>query len=529
MQPNNYYKVRKFLKKSTYVVALILVFTAVVSCEEDFTDIGSNIISNTKFSTSSMLVDVEMSNSPVAMVKSDNLSAEPGQYLLGVHASDDYEKIEASIISQLSINEGLKVIDNENVYNSDTLVVTTIDTVFLKLPYQATLNDEGTGYNLDSIIGDKSKAFNLNVYETSTYLSELNPLDPSKINSYNSNDVFEKTGTELNISKDFGFIPKATDTAVVIKRWLSDNTLSSIDTVSYTSSTNSTIPVPFALVPLKEDKIKELFLDKYESSEFETQSAFNNYFRGVILEATGSEGSLVSLDFSVTAKPSIEVYYTNSVVAGGAIIDTIQKNDSFLLSGIRTSTYKMEDKVYPVNEEVILQGAAGSEATINIFGADNNGNGLADKIEELRADNLLINDASLTVYINQSADTTATPYQLFLYKSNEDINPVYSHVKDLFTEGSAVFGGLLERDSDGKQEKYTFRITDYISDILSGETDYSPSLKLKVVNPTDLQVVSDTVFNNFSWNPKAVTLFNQSATDESKKIKLKISYSKEQN
>ncbi len=78
MQPNNYYKVRKFLKKSTYVVALILVFAAVVSCEEDFTDIGSNIISNTKFSTSSMLVDVEMSNSPVAMVKSDNLSAEPG-------------------------------------------------------------------------------------------------------------------------------------------------------------------------------------------------------------------------------------------------------------------------------------------------------------------------------------------------------------------------------------------------------------------------------------------------------------------
>jgi hypothetical protein len=61
--------VRRFLKKSTFVVALILVFTAVVSCEEDFTDIGSGIISNTKFSTSSMLVDVEMSNSPVTMVK----------------------------------------------------------------------------------------------------------------------------------------------------------------------------------------------------------------------------------------------------------------------------------------------------------------------------------------------------------------------------------------------------------------------------------------------------------------------------
>jgi hypothetical protein len=521
--------VRRFLKKSTYAVALILVFTAVVSCEEDFTDIGTSIISNTKFSTSSMLVDVEMSNSPVTEVKSDNLSLEPGQYLLGVHASDDYEKIEASIISQLLINSDFQVIDNENVYDSDTLVVTTIDTVFLKLPYQATLNDQGTGYDLDSIIGDKSKAFNFNVYETSTYLSELNPADPSKINSYNSNDVFEKTGTELNVSKDFSFIPKATDTAIVIKRWLSDNTLSSKDTVTYTSSASSTVAIPFAVIPLKEGKIKELFLDKYDSSEFATQSAFNNYFRGVILEASGNEGSLVSINFRGTVNPSIEVYYTNTVVTGGVIIDTIQKNDSFLLSGIRASSYKMEDKEYPVNEEVILQGAAGSEATINIFGADADGNGLADKIEELRERNLLINDALLTVYINQSSDITATPYQLFLYKSSEGANPTYSHIKDVFTEGAGTFGGLLKRDSEGKQEKYTFRITDYISDILSGESDYSPTLRLKVANSTDLQVVSDTIFNNFSWNPKAVTLFNQSATDESKKIELKISYSEEKN
>ena len=528
MQPNNYYKVRRFFEKSTYVVALILVFTAVISCEEDFTDIGSSIIGNTKFSTNSIVVDVEMANSPITKVKSDNLSAEPGQYLLGVHARDEYEKIEASIVSQLLISTGFQVIDDANVYDSDTIVVTTIDTVFLRLPYQATLNDESTGYDLDSIIGDQSKAFNLNVYETSTYLSGLNPTDPSKINSYNSNDVFEKTGSELNVTKDFQFSPTLTD-SIVVKRWLSNGELATQDTITYTSSTTSTIPLPFAVIPLKEDKIKELFLDKYESSEFDSQSAFNNYFRGVILEATGDEGSLVSLNFNSTIKPSIEVYYTNTVVTGGVIIDTIQKNDSFLLSGIRTSTYKMEDKVYPVNEDVILQGAAGSEATINIFGADNNGDGLADEIEELRAKKLLINDASLTVYINQSADTTATPYRLFLYKSDENTNPAYSLIKDVYTEGATAFGGALQRDSEGKQEKYTFKITDYISDILSGETDYSPTLRLKVINSTDLQTVTDTVFSNFSWNPKAVTLFNHSAIDDDKKMELKISYSEEKN
>ena len=506
---------KKLLKKSAYIAALALVFTAVISCEKDFTDIGSGIINNTKFTTESLLVDVEIENSPITEVTTGNITAEPGLYLLGVHASDKYEKIEASIISQLAISNGLKVVSES--YGADTTVVTTIDTVFLRLPYQVTLNEEGTAYDLDSIIGNTSEAFNLNVYRSNTYLNRLNPADPTKFNTFSSKDVFEKTGDELNDVVDFKFIPKATDTTIVIKRWLSDNTLHTKDTIKYTSSSSSTIPIPFTVVPLKEDKIKELFLDKYESPEFDSQDAFNNYFRGVILEATGDKGSLINFNFNDATKPSIEVYYTNSVITKGVIIDTINKNDSYTLSGVRTSSYKMEEKVYPVNNEVILQGAAGNEAVISLF--DKN------KIEELRNRNLLINDASLTVYINQSADTTATPFRLFLYKSDEKLNPTYSQVKDIYTEGNAVFGGALERDTNGKQEKYTFKITDYISDILGGETNYSPALRLKVINATDLVAVTDTVYNNFNWNPKAVTLFNHLPSNGDRKIELKISYS----
>ncbi|MEO9571041.1 MAG: DUF4270 family protein [Polaribacter sp.] len=518
---------RKIFKKSAYVTALVLVFTVVISCEKDFTDIGSSIISNTKFSTSSFLVDVVVENSPITEVATGNIILDPGLYLLGVHSTSEYEKIEASIISQIAISASLQVIDDANVYDSDTTVVTTIDTVFLRLPYQATLNEDGDAYELDSIIGDTSKAFNLNIYETSTYLNTLNPANPSTFNTYNTNNVFDKTGSELNTEVNFQFIPKATDTAIVIRRWLSNNAISSKDTITYNTSTASTVPLPFAVVPLKEDKIKELFLDKYESAEFDSQDAFNNYFRGVILEATGDEGSLISFNFNGTVRPSIEVYYTNSVVTGGIVIDTIYKNDSFPLLGITTSNYKMEDKIYPVNDEVILQGAAGSEATVNIFGADTDANGIADKIEELRAKNLLINDASLTFYINQSSDTTAVPYQLFLFKSDENTNPSYSHIQDIYTEGTSLFGGYLERDDEDKVEKYTFRITDYISQILSGETDYSPTLRLKVANSTDMQAVTDTVYANYNWNPKAVTLFNHSASD--KKVELKISYTEEKN
>ena len=519
---------RKIFNKSAFVVALVLVFTTVISCEEDFTDIKSSVISNTKFDVSSLIVDeVSMTNGPVTSLVSDNISVQPGLYLLGVYATAAYEKIEASLVSQLAISTTLKVIDDENIYLSDTTVVTTIDTVFIKLPYQVTLNSTGTAYELDSIIGDQSKGFNLKVFESNTFLSALDPDEPSKLNSYRSDDVFEKKGSELNTDSNFKLFPKATDTAIVVKRWLSNNTLSSKDTVTYTNST-STVPLPFALIPLKEDEIKKIFLDEYESSVFDSQVAFNNYFRGVILEASGNEGSLISFNFNGTVRPSLEIYYTNTVLVGDKVIDTISKNNSFLLSGIRAATYKMEDKVYPVDNNVVLQGAAGSEGVIDLFGADTNGSGVADKIEELRERNLLINDASLTVYINQSIDTTAVPYQLFLYESDEEAIPTYSQVKDVFSEGAAIFGGLLERDSDGNKEKYTFRITDYISDILSGEIDASPALRLKVINSTDLQTVTNTVFKNYNWNPKAVTLLNHSAINGDKKMELKISYSEKQ-
>lgn len=516
---------KRNLKVSAKIAALVLVFTTVISCEKDFADIGASIISNTKFSTNSILVDVTLENAPVTNLRSDNLTFEPGTYLLGVHTSADYEKIEASIVSQIAVPSGLTLLDAENTYVSDTTVITTIDTAFVKLPYQVSLNDTSTGYELDSIIGDKTKAFDLNIFQLNTYLSRLNPADPSKVNSYYSNDVFEKAGAALNTTNNFKLIPKATDTAIVVKRWLNNGALYNKDTVTYTNSTAVTVPLPFAAIPLKEDVIKSLFLDKYESAEFETQDAFNNYFRGVILEATGNEGSLISLNFNGTNTPSIEIYYTNTVIANGVAIDTISKNHSFPLAGIRAATYKMEDKVYPTNEEVIIQGAAGSEGVLTLFGADADGNGLADKIEELRAQNLLVNDALLTMYVKQSADTTAIPYRLYLYKSDEAPTPTYSIIKDVYSENIASFGGLLERGTDDQFEKYTFRITDYISDILNGNTNYSPTLRLKAINATDLQTVTDTIFKNYSWNPKAVTLLNHSAINGDKKVELKISYS----
>lgn len=148
----------------------------------------------------------------------------------------------------------------------------------------------------------------------------------------------------------------------------------------------------------------------------------------------------------------------------------------------------------------------------------------ANDLTILRNKNWLINDASMTFYVNQNivgTDTIATPYKLFLYK---DGSPK-SQIKDVLSEGPDAFGGALVINSD-KPDYYTFKITDYISDLLNGESNYNPILGLKVSNPSDIPTsIVDTLITNYNWNPKAVTLLNHSNVNGTRKAQLKISYS----
>ena len=179
--------IKKMAKSLLYVGCFTLLANLVISCEEDFTDIGTTIVSNNEFSTGDTVLEVIVTAKNIETVRADGLAigGSLGQYLLGVYNNANYKKIEASIISQLQIPTNLRLVDNE--YLSDTTVVTTIDTVFLKLPYQATLNGTdaiGPDFQLDSIIGDQSQSFTLNVFRLQTYLHSLNPTNPSVGNEF---------------------------------------------------------------------------------------------------------------------------------------------------------------------------------------------------------------------------------------------------------------------------------------------------------------------------------------------------------
>ena len=493
---------------------------AVISCEKDFNDVQSTVVSNSKFETKDTIIEVVLTNKAIASVRADGLTigGSLSQYLLGVYNNANYEKIEASIVSQLMLDADVNATpgDAERIYGADTTVVTTIDTVFLKLPYQGT-KKVGTSseYVLDSIIGDQTKAFSFNVYRTDTYMNRLDPVDPSKSNMFYSDAAYQIIPGSLNADADYQFKPSALDTMLVYKRRLSTGDVYQTDTLKLANIN------PFARIPLDAAKIKEIFIDAYASNNFDSQEALNTYFKGLYLEAKGDEGSLIGFNIATQnqdLKPSIEIRYTKTVVKGGTtVLDTILKSNSFLLSNFSTSLYKMTEKVYP-SEHIVIQGAAGNMAQVQLLDTD--------QLTDLKSKNWLINDASLSFYVDQGIvgqDTLNTPFRLLLFKDGS----YQSQIKDNLTEGPAVFGGTLVV-TDNKPDYYKFKLTDYVSDLLSDTTADNPMLGLKVFNsPTDLITSAvDTLLTDHSWNPKAVTLLNHNkASNGERRARLKISYS----
>lgn len=510
---------RKIIRKSAYIGALLLVFSGVISCEEDFTDIGTSVIENSKFDIKNITLDVEITQREIEAIRGDNLSiGSIGAFLLGVYQDpgNDYEKIEASIVSQLALASGLDVTDGV----TDTTMVTSIfDNAFLKFPYIATRGDDNADgtptFTLDSILGTTSTGgVTINVYRNNTFLNTLDPQNPVQGNTFDTKRANFIDGELLNEGGvSFKFIPNSQDTIYEYERTLKSGQKIK-DTLKLVDSS------PFLVIPLDKALMESLFYDKFESTEFESQNELNAYFKGLIIEASGNENSLVPFSFTGTENPTLEINYTNTVVktSTGVVTDTIKKSASFPLSGVQSRIYTMADEPNLRNtDQVIIQGAAGKMADVKIL--------QGTELDELRAKDWLINDATLTFYIDKSKDMTAIPERLFLYKEEPDYS---SHIKDAYSEGSDVFSGLLQQDTDSINDNYSFKITDYISDVL-GESELKNSdLVLKVYNETDVPVRNqalDTIVTSYSWNPRAVTLTNHLSSNSVRKAKLKITYS----
>ncbi|REE83740.1 uncharacterized protein DUF4270 [Lutibacter oceani] len=503
----------KVVSTFKYLGIFSLVFFTIISCEKEIENIGVNLVDNNKFNTNSLISEVITSNENIDKVPANILP----QYLLGVYADEEFGKLKASIVTQLT----LPTFGETYVlgYGNNAL----IDSVIINIPYQSTRETEDYSdgkpkFSIDSVFGDADVEFKLSVFELKTFLNTLDPEDPSKNAVYYSDKEFQKGDTPF-YSNNFKI--NANDTVTYIKRYLNDGlTMYDTDTIQQDDLS------PSINIPLNEELVKQLFVDNPGNTEFVNSENFAHFFRGFYIEASelaNEQSHLISLNMS-SAKMTIyfskdqdedtdEDLNGNGTTGEQGVRTKHQYN--FPFGSIKSNVFNRDytNSKLSGDERLYLQGAAGSIATVELFSNED--------ISELRNNNWLITDASLTVYVDQNASTNEIPEQLFIYNYDD-----HTQLLDMISEGIAMVGGDLERDEDGNPYKYEFKITDYISELLKSDDPVDlVKLGIKVYNSSDDPTsITDLLIKNYSWNPKGVVLFNNNVNAGDNRIKLEISY-----
>ncbi len=522
----------------------LIVLFGIISCEKDFEDIAIDLIDNKAFSVGDSIIEIisYSVNIDTSRVDNNDLNKQP-LYLLGVNQDLKFGHMKSAILSQVFLP----------IFGADFGDNAIIDLVVVDIPYFATrdtvqnavdpitgddiLDDEGNpiitpSFSLDSIYGNKSQEFNITINELGTFLNVLDPENPTKTKVYLSDKDYQIR--DQLFSGDF--IPNRNDTVLYVERKYLDGDHNTVDDIDTVKAENSGPSMKFLL---DKEFFKNRFIDHQNSSDFLSNDNFIQYFRGLYIDANGFDGALMNV---AASNAKMTIFYTNDEIRDEGDDEDLNNNGIngeldvlvktkhdliFNFGGVRTGKYIRDNagsEVYNAlinpdkdngEEKLYVQGAAGSEIIIDLFSEES--------LEVLRNQNWYINEANITIYID--GDQSEVPQRLFLY--NYDDN---STLNDFKFENPDVFGGFLEYDDDGNPERYKFRITSYITNILDSENPTIPSkLAIKNYQSTDLPtlVLLDTIIKNYNWIPKGVILKgNLPKEDNDKRIKLEVFYSK---
>lgn len=290
------------------------------------------------------------------------------------------------------------------------------------------------------------------------------------------------------------------------------------------------------------------------SGQLADNATFRNYFRGLYFKVeNGNPGNMAMLNFK---KGTITIYYKEDKItpdnpdttpANEYKLERISKSYALNLTGNTISLLKnsAENPNYLTAannttqeaSQLYLKGGEGSMAIVDVFGttdvkgltvnpafnsslpislsnprfvldpaydpslpiSDTNPkylitgpNGISDEIDNIKANDWLINEANLTFYINKPAmsdSKTVEPNRIYLYDLTNK-QPIVDFTYDLSTDANYpkrskyIFGGILANDDgsttkqikntsnviSNKGTKYKIRITSYVRNLINKDS-----------------------------------------------------------
>lgn len=522
--------------------SLILIF----SCSQEFSEIGTDIVGGNNFEVGRFSETfVKTYNKRISpAIETSNLPAQ----LLGVLNDPVYGKTRANVAAQLVLNQVRPTFG----------VNPEIKNVILNVPYFSTrteITTEGESiYKLDSIFGNKP--YKLSVYENKFFLSALDPNEDFQASiplySDKHDELFGQVGPLLY--SDDAFVPSNKEILV-----FPETGDPAVDTIP-----NQRL-APQMRVELDKDFFKSKILDKEGSEELSNLNNFQNFFRGLYFVAepvNPNETGMLLIDFN---RANIQMNYTFDQTrtvtnADGTTSQVTERADAtltFTFTGAKANTFVQEfnptietaiqnANVAQGDERLYLKGGAGSMAVLELFGPDEDADGEADQLTEIKKNEWLINEANLVFYVDQqTVQQGLEPTRIFIYDLKNNI-PVADFINDpvlvnnIF-QSRTTFGGIIEKDADGRGVKYKIRLTEHIKRIIRND---SLNVPLGVVVTNNVAVLGTSKIKNAAtdatvsqiprftaFNPLGTVLFgnNTSPENENKKLKLEIIFTKPDN
>lgn len=498
--------------------AILLLFIVLSSCQKDITTIGSEIlgdeIPNGILDDSQTVVAYSRKLGPL---QSNRLPA----YQLGIYNDPVYGKSEVNFLSQLTLER------NDPKFGDSA----EVDSVFVYLPYfsTATTVDSTTTYELDSIYG--STPINLSISPSNYFLREYDPNSGfEEFQNYytTQGSTFEGyLGPELASVENF--IP--TTNGYIL----------------YEDTEEEEKITPGLRVKLPVEFFQENIIDMEGTPELRNSNNFKNFLRGLYFKVNSStnNGSLFIFDAS---KAYVTIFYSFDDEDDPDIRD----NATFKLNfnGISVNTFENQlpqqiqtaisnPNIQTGDENLYLRGGDGIISIVELFGKDNDNNGVADELETLRDKKWLINEANLIFYVNQDlmVGGATEPERIVIYDlKNSNVLADYNFDT---TNGLEAINALtnhygrLERGSDGNGEYYKLKITHHISNLINKDSTNVPlgivvsqnvltQTTSKLQNPMEPeleQVPTSTVVS-----PEGTILHGNASSNQEKRLKLQIYY-----
>jgi hypothetical protein len=543
----------------TKAVLLLFAFTF-ISCDKDFNTLGSDIVGDENFNFEKYTAEnLNSYIKPAGAVQTNNLPINE----LGIYNNPVFGTTKAHFVSQIEmVNQNPNIGFNHFVDNRDS--------VYVYIPFYSTLKSTDANgartFELDSIYGDEDAKFNLKVYENGYTLRDFDPSTNNQTAQKYYSDFKPtidsyKIGQPLNngpVSQNTGFFFDKNE--IVIYKTNGNGQFYDSDGEITNDPTKFVVKerkLPGIWLSLERTAFKTKILDAVENGKLFNNNIFKEHFKGLYFEVTenvANQGQLAKLDFSQAELVVQYHYYSADNITDEAL--ALKSSLSFQMGYAQSGTKKSNSinllefsNINPqyqsslessASQEIhyLKGGVNGSVVYIDLFNDS--------ELAMLRDKNWLINEANLVFYVDQANMSPAKyePQRAYLFDATND-RPLSDYYGDASASTNIkfnkfIYGGILEKSSDGKGFRYKFRITNYINNVLNGTNpNTNGNSRLGLVVTESIGVVSNAYFKNpfligsdeieflpvaAVMNPLGTILHGTQSTDVTKKLKLEIYY-----